>query len=133
MPTETAAFKEIRETEFKKLVELCKQAGYEILQVNSNEFCYPCVSSNGTEAYALIKLSVPTGSRDDAEGYDGYAMAENYAATVAANKLKAEKAAEKQRQKELEKAKKKAQRQLARAEMKGKEVTVDSSTDELFE
>lgn len=133
MPNETNARKEIRETEFKKLVELCKQAGYEILQVNSNEFCYPCVSSDGTEAYALIKLSVPTGSRDDAEGYDGYAMADNYAAVVAANKLKAEKAAEKQRQKELEKAKKKAQKKLEKDELKGKETPVDNSTDELFQ
>lgn len=65
----------------------------EVLQVGSNEFAIPCVREDGEEDYVVLTFKMPTGSRDG-DGYDGYAMAEDYQFKLAEKAKKAEAAAE---------------------------------------
>lgn len=73
--------------------ESLEQLEEDILVVNSNEFAIPCVDEGGNDNFITIKFSVPTGSRDG-EPYDGYALANEYAAKVAERAEKAKAAAE---------------------------------------
>lgn len=65
----------------------------EVLQVGSNEFAIPVVRSDGEEDYVVLTFKIPTGSRDG-DGYDGYAMAQDYQFKLAEKAKKAEAAAE---------------------------------------
>ena len=64
----------------------------EVLQVGSNEFAIPVVRGDGEEDYIVLTFKMPTGSRDG-DGYDGYAMAEDYAFKCDEKRKKAEAAA----------------------------------------
>lgn len=70
----------------------------ELLRTASNELCFPCVDEDGNEKFVTIKFSVPSGGRDG-EGYDGYALAEEYAKKVAEKAEKAKVDAEKRERK----------------------------------
>lgn len=61
----------------------------EVLQVGSNEFAIPVVRGDGEEDYIVLTFKMPTGSRDG-DGYDGYAMAEDYAFKCDEKRKKAE-------------------------------------------
>ena len=65
----------------------------EVLQVGSNEFAIPVVRGDGEEDYVVLTFKMPIGSRDG-DGYDGYAMAADYAFKVDEKRKKAEAAAE---------------------------------------
>lgn len=65
----------------------------EVLQVGSNEFAIPVVRADGEEDYIVLTFKMPTGSRDG-DGYDGYALAEDYAFKCAEKQKKAEAAAQ---------------------------------------
>ena len=65
----------------------------EVLQVGSNEFAIPVVRGDGEEDYVVLTFKMPIGSRDG-DGYDGYAMAEDYAFKCDEKRKKAEAAAE---------------------------------------
>ena len=65
----------------------------EVLQVGSNEFAIPVVRDDSEEDYIVLTFKMPTGSRDG-DGYDGYAMAEDYQFKLAEKAKKAEAAAE---------------------------------------
>lgn len=67
--------------------------GDEILEVASNSFAVPCLDAEGNETWAVITVKVPTGSRDDGEGYDGYGLASQYQEKVASAKAREEKKA----------------------------------------
>jgi hypothetical protein len=79
----------------------------EVLVVGSNEFAIPVVRSDGEEDYIVLTFKMPTGSRDG-DGYDGYAMAEDYAFKLEEKRKKAEAAAA---AKEKKMAKDKARRE----------------------
>ena len=52
------------------------------LPVSASELAIPCLDEEGNEKWALIKVSVPRGTRNGEGGYDpydGYAVAEDYA------------------------------------------------------
>lgn len=83
------------------------------MQVKSNEIAIPVLDAERNDKFLVLTLKVPTGSRDDGEAYDGYALAEQYAESVAAKAEKAKAEAEKKAKKI---AKDKAQREaLAKA------------------
>ena len=65
----------------------------EVLQVGSNEFAIPVVRADGEEDYVVLTFKMPTGSRDG-DGYDGYALAEDYTFKCEEKRKKAEAAAE---------------------------------------
>lgn len=51
------------------------------LPVSASEIAVPCLDANGNETWALIKVSIPRGTRNGQGGYDpydGYAAAEDY-------------------------------------------------------
>ena len=83
----------------------------DVLPVSASELAIPVVDSEGNEKFALIKVSIPRGSRNGNGGYDeydGYAAAEEWkmvladrADKAAARKEKAERA-EKERERKRE-------------------------------
>ena len=96
--------------------EYLESLGEEVLKVKSNEFAIPTLDEDGNEEFLVLTFKVPTGSRDDGEAYDGYAIAEQYAESVVAKEEKAKAEAEKKAKKI---ARDKAQREAkakARAE-----------------
>lgn len=95
---------------------LLTNEGEEVLRTKSNEISIPTLDEEGNEEFVVITFKVPTGSRDDGEAYDGYAVATQYAESVAEKAEKAKSEAEKKAKKI---AKDKAQREAkakARAE-----------------
>lgn len=50
------------------------------LPVSASEITVPCLDSEGNETFALIKVSIPRGTRNGSgyDPYDGYAAAEDY-------------------------------------------------------
>ena len=53
----------------------------DILPVSANELAIPCIDLEGNEQWAIIKVSIPRGTRNGAgsyDPYDGYAAAEDY-------------------------------------------------------
>lgn len=52
------------------------------LPVSASEIAVPCLDADGNETWALIKVSIPRGTRNGEGGYtpyDGYFLAEQYA------------------------------------------------------
>ena len=94
----------------KRLMEMLKEEGEDVLVVGSNEIAIPVVDGEGEEQYVVFKVQIPSGSRDG-EAYDGYAMAEDYAMKQKGKAEKAAKAAE-------EKAKKIARDEKMREQKK---------------
>lgn len=85
----------------------------DVLRVGSNEFAIPVVRADGEEDYIVLTFKMPTGSRDG-DGYDGYALAEDYAFKCAEKQKKAQATAE-------AKAKKMARDAKAREAKKAKQ------------
>ena len=82
------------------------------LPVSASELAIPCLDDEGNEKWALVKVSIPRGTRNGDGGYDpydGYAAAEDYAID------RAEKA-QKKADAEAKKQAKIAKDQKARAE-----------------
>ena len=88
------AFREaIRAEYMDKVKYFLENSKDEVLQVGSNEFAIPVVRGDGEEDYVVLTFKMPIGSRDG-DGYDGYAMAEDYAFKCDEKRKKAEAAAE---------------------------------------
>lgn len=90
----------------------------DVMDVSASELTMPVVDAEGNEKFALIKVSIPRGTRTSGtyEPYDGYAAHEEWelekkekANKVAARKEKAERA---EKEKERKRAAKKAVREL---------------------
>ena len=84
------------------------------LPVSASELAIPCLDDEGNEKWALIKVSIPRGTRNGAGGYDpydGYAVAEDYA-------LDCEEKAQKKADAEAKKQVKIARDEAKRAEKK---------------
>ena len=97
----------VRARYMSKVKEFLESTQDDVLVVGSNEFAIPVVREDGEEDYVVLTFKMPTGSRDG-DGYDGYAMAEDYAFKCEEKRKKAEAAAE-------AKAKKIAKDKAARA------------------
>lgn len=82
----------------------------EVLLVGSNEFAIPVERYDGEEDYVVLTFKMPIGSRDG-EGYDGYALAQDYA-------FKCEEKRKKEEAKKIEKEKKIARDKKARDKKK---------------
>lgn len=84
------------------------------LDVSASELAIPCLDKEGNEKWALIKVSIPRGTRNGAGGYDpydGYAVAEDY-------QIEQNEKAEKKAAAEAKKQAKIAKDQKAREEKK---------------
>ena len=101
----------------------------EVLRVGSNEIAIPCVDAAGNDAWVVVKVSTPRGTRNGEGGYnpyDGYAAADDYALDCeekaekrkAADEKKAAKIAADAKRR-AEKAAKKAEAEAAKAKKDG--------------
>lgn len=100
--------------------EYLTNEGEEVLRTKSNEIAIPTLDEEGNEEFMVITFKVPTGSRDDGEAYDGYAVAQQYAEDTEAKREKAKVEAEKKAKKiERDKAMRE-QRAKAKAERESK-------------
>ena len=82
-----------------KVREGLEKDGDEVLLVGSNKLAIPVVDTEGNEDFITVTISIPTGSRDDNEPYDGYGLAESYRLKLEDNKRKAEERAKKKAEK----------------------------------
>ena len=80
------------------LTKLLNEKGEEVLRTKSNEIALPCVDAEGEDAYVVISVKVPSGSRDG-DPYDGYGEAEAYEMKVKQDAERAAVAAEKKAKK----------------------------------
>jgi len=74
-----------------KLMDMLVEMGEDVGMSASNEFNFPIVHEDGSEDFIVIKVSVPTGSRDG-EVYDGYSLRDEYSAKVLEKAKKAREA-----------------------------------------
>ena len=101
----------IREEYMEAIKTFLEKEKDEVLRVGSNEFAIPVVRGDGEEDYLVLTFKMPTGSRDG-DGYDGYAMAQDYA-------FKCDEKRKKEEAKRIEKEKKMARDKKKREEKKG--------------
>jgi hypothetical protein len=102
--------KNLREALKSQYMEMLMQmlgAQEDVGKTGSNEFNFPVVDSEGNEDFIVVKLVIPTGSRDGEE-YDGYGARNDYQLKL---KEKAEKAAAAKAAKEKKIAQDKARRE----------------------
>lgn len=99
-----------------KVIEAEKET--DALPVSANEIAVPCLDPEGNETWAIIKVSIPRGTRNGEGGYtpyDGYAAAEDYQIEQADKAEKKAKAEEK-KQAKIAKDKKAREEKKALAE-----------------
>lgn len=100
MANSRKVLREQKKTEYmQKTMEFFSNCGEEVLQIKSNEFCFPIVDSEGNEDFVKITVAIPIGSRQDNEPFDGYGMAEEYRLNLKKKKEKAEEMAKKKAEK----------------------------------
>ena len=80
-------------------IQFLTEQGEEVLRIKSNEIAFPVVDEERNDEFIKVAISVPTGSRDDGEAFDGFGMAQQYADKVEADKEKAKAEAEKKAKK----------------------------------
>ena len=95
-----------------RVKSLLESVGDEVKVVGSNQLAVPCVDDESNEAFVVITLKVPTGTREG-EPYDGYAAADDYTFKLIekakkAERAKAEKAKKIERDRKVREAKAKA-------------------------
>lgn len=87
----------------------------DVLPVSASELAIPVVDSEGNEKFAVIKISIPRGSRNGNGGYDeydGYAAAEDWKLVLAERANKATSRKEKAERAEKEKERKRAAKKV---------------------
>jgi hypothetical protein len=87
--TKKAYREKVRAEYMKRISKFLESSGDEVLLVASNEFAIPVVRKDGEEDYVVLTFKMPTGSRDG-DGYDGYAMRDDYAFKCEEKRKKAE-------------------------------------------
>ena len=88
------------------------------LPVSASELAIPCLDDEGNEKWALVKVSIPRGTRNGRGGYDpydGYAVAEDYELTCL-GKAEKKQAAEAKKQAKIAKDEQKRAEKKALAE-----------------
>lgn len=71
-------------TQFLTLITnmIAQEMETDVLPVSASELAIPCLDEEGNEKWALVKVSIPRGTRNGSGGYDpydGYTAAEDYA------------------------------------------------------
>ena len=83
----------------------------DVMPVSASELTIPVLDSEGNEKFALIKVSIPRGTRNGDggyEAYDGYAAAEEWKGVLADRTDKEKARQEKREQAEKERERKRA-------------------------
>lgn len=96
---------------------LSKNYDTDVLAVSASELAIPLLDKEGNEKFALIKISIPRGSRNGEGGYtayDGYAAAEDYKLDLADRAAKRAASAEKKAAAERERERKREARKVVK-------------------
>lgn len=118
--TKTAIESALRASFLDKFIGLLSDE--EVLRVGSNEIALPCVDAEGNDAWIVVKVSTPRGTRNGEGGYnayDGYAAADDYALECAEKAEKHKAAEEKKAAKIAADAKRRAEKAAKKAEKDG--------------
>jgi len=118
--TKTAIESALRASFLDKFIGLLSDE--EVLRVSSNEIALPCVDAEGDDAWIVVKVSTPRGTRNGKGGYnayDGYAAADGYARECAEKAEKHKVAEEKKAAKIAADAKRRAEKAAKKAEKDG--------------
>ena len=89
----------------------------DVLPVSASELTIPVVDAEGNEKFALIKVSIPRGTRNGNGGYDpydGYAAAEDYRLDLEEKAAKKAASAAKKEAEEKEKQRKREARKVVK-------------------
>lgn len=89
----------------------------DVMDVSASELTMPVVDAEGNEKFALIKVSIPRGTRNGDGGYtpyDGYAAHEDWELVKADKADKVAKRTEKAERAEKEKARKRAAKKVVK-------------------
>lgn len=87
------ALRESLKTQYmEKLIQILAEQE-DVGVTGSNEFNFPVVDSEGNEDFIVVKISIPTGSREG-DAYDGYGARNDYVIKTKEKQEKAAKAAE---------------------------------------
>ena len=89
----------------------------DVMPVSASELTIPVVDEEGNEKFALIKVSIPRGTRNGDGGYtpyDGYAAAEDYKLDLADKADKKRAREEKKAREEKEKERKRRAKQTVK-------------------
>lgn len=79
---------------------LQKKFDTDILVVSASELAVPVLDAEGNEKFAVVKVSIPRGTRNGEGGYteyDGYAAAEMYQEDLAGREAKSRRAQKRRR------------------------------------
>jgi len=90
-----------------QIMAMLTEKGEDAGKCGTNELNFPVVLEDGTETFIVVKVSMPTGTRDG-DAYDGYAMRDEYA----------------------QKCQEKAEKAKAQAEAKAKKIARDKANRE---
>lgn len=71
MATSRKALREMVKSQYMEMLVKMLSEQEDVGITGSNEFNFPVVDSEGNEDFVVIKVTIPTGSRDG-EPYDGY-------------------------------------------------------------
>ena len=115
--TKTALESALRLSFLDKFIGLLSDE--EVLRVGSNEIAIPCVDAAGNDAWVVVKVSTPRGTRNGEGGYnpyDGYAAADDYALDCEEKAEKRKAADEKKAAKIAADAKRRAEKAVKKAE-----------------
>lgn len=89
MATSRKALREMVKSQYMEMLVKMLAEQEDVGITGTNEFNFPVVDSEGNEDFVVVKVSIPTGSRDG-EPYDGYGARNDWDIHL---KEKAEKAA----------------------------------------
>ena len=108
----------IRNEMLTKVAEVLSKAyDTDVLPVSASEVAIPVLDKEGNEKFALIKISIPRGSRNGNGGYnayDGYAAAEDYKLDLEERAAKRAASAEKKATAERERERKREARKVVK-------------------
>lgn len=94
--TNQALQTDLREKNLVLISQLLTNSGEEVLRVDSTKIAYPATDEEGNELFIEIAVKIPKGTKESDggySGYDGYALAAEYAEDVANKEKKKAEAA----------------------------------------
>lgn len=116
VPSKKQIDSNLRTKMLEEMKTVYEDLGYTVLQVKGNKLAIACVDELQDDRWCEVTIAIPTGARDDDEGYDAEVLMQDYQdhlAEVAANKK------QRDEQRKAEFAAAQAKRQ-AKAEAKAK-------------
>ena len=110
---------------------LSKKLDTDVMPVSASELAIPVLDAEGNEKFALVKVSIPRGTRNGNGGYDaydGYRVADDYKAELEEKKAKKIASAQRKADAEALRQQKREARQVKKA-IENLEKAIDNSVE----